>query len=100
MSSLWFDNYPTMTIGSCSEANKLGNGRYVKSDRFKAGGHSWRIALYPNGRLVGTTASMSLFLLLDDDDAAEGSGTAVAAAAADEDVVHCEFQVPDARGVR
>jgi hypothetical protein len=38
MSLPWFDNYTTMTIGSCSEANKLGKDRYVKSDRFNAGG--------------------------------------------------------------
>jgi speckle-type POZ protein len=89
MSSPWFDNYTTMTIGSCSEANKLGKGRYVKSDRFNAGGHSWRIALYPNGRLVGTTASMSRFLLLDDDNSEGGRTTA---ATADEDVVHVKFR--------
>ncbi|XP_066395740.1 BTB/POZ and MATH domain-containing protein 1-like [Miscanthus floridulus] len=88
MSSPWFDNYTTMTVGS-SEANKLGNGRYVKSDRINAGGHSWRIAFYPNGRLVGTTASMSLFLLLDDDNSEGGRTTA---AAADEYVVHVKFR--------
>ncbi|OQU88409.1 hypothetical protein SORBI_3002G028201 [Sorghum bicolor] len=90
----YFKNHMTMKIGSCAEANKLGNGSYVKSDSSKAGGHSWRIAFFPNGRLAGTTASMSLFLLLDDDDDndnAKGARTATAAAA-DGDVVHVKFR--------
>jgi speckle-type POZ protein len=90
----YFKNHMTMKIGSCAEANKLGNGSYVKSDSSKAGGHSWRIAFFPNGRLAGTTASMSLFLLLDDDDDdnAKGARTATAAAADDGDVVHVKFR--------
>ncbi|WVZ61811.1 hypothetical protein U9M48_011626 [Paspalum notatum var. saurae] len=59
-----------MTIGSYSEAKKLlPNGKCVISDPVDVGGHSWRIAFYPNGKLAGTTASMSLFLMLDEDDA-------------------------------
>ncbi|KAJ1287666.1 hypothetical protein BS78_02G028500 [Paspalum vaginatum] len=59
----------TMNIASYSEAKqKLPNGRSVISDPVDVGGHSWRIAFYPNGHLAGTTASIVLFLLLDEDD--------------------------------
>ncbi|CAL5067170.1 unnamed protein product [Urochloa decumbens] len=63
----------TLTMGSYAEAKKkLPNGRCIKSDPISAGGHSWRIAFYPNGtNLTGTNGViMSLFLLMDDDAAA------------------------------
>ncbi|CAN6196817.1 unnamed protein product [Urochloa humidicola] len=60
----------TMTIGSYAEAKKLPNGRFIKSDPITAAGHSWCIALYPNGNLPRTNGIISLFLLMDDDDAA------------------------------
>ncbi|KAG2631548.1 hypothetical protein PVAP13_2NG023695 [Panicum virgatum] len=73
----------TMTVGSYSEATKLANGSCIKSAPVHVGGHSWRVVLYPNGRLVGTTGFMSLYLQMDED---EGGGGAAAAAAAGDDV--------------
>ncbi|CAN6222380.1 unnamed protein product [Urochloa humidicola] len=69
----------TMTIGSYAEAKKLPNGRFIKSDPITAAGHSWRIALYPNGNLTRTNGIISLFLLMDDDDAAAQRKAAAAA---------------------
>lgn len=57
----------TMHIDSYKEATKLAaNGMNIKSPKLDAGGHSWHILVYPNGRLPGTTDSMSLFLQLAD----------------------------------
>ncbi|KAL6647090.1 hypothetical protein ACP70R_014527 [Stipagrostis hirtigluma subsp. patula] len=55
-----------MNVGSYSAHMKLPNGRCIMSHVVVAGGHSWRVAFYPNGRLAGTTDSASLYLLLDD----------------------------------
>ncbi|TVU25542.1 hypothetical protein EJB05_28041, partial [Eragrostis curvula] len=54
-----------------SESKKMVNGSCIKSaEKFVAGGHSWHILYYPNGRLLGTTASISLYLQLDTTSAA------------------------------
>ncbi|KAF8714038.1 hypothetical protein HU200_028031 [Digitaria exilis] len=56
------------TIGSySSQAKNLSNGRSTRSNPIVAGGHSWRIAFYPNGKLAGTAGFISLYLLLDDE---------------------------------
>ncbi|XP_025800271.1 BTB/POZ and MATH domain-containing protein 2-like [Panicum hallii] len=74
----------TITVGSYSEATKLANGSCVKSTPIDVGGHSWRVAFYPNGRPGGTTGFMSLYLLMN---VAEGGR-----AAAGEDV-HVKFSL-------
>ncbi|PUZ68360.1 hypothetical protein GQ55_2G021000 [Panicum hallii var. hallii] len=69
-----------MIVNCYSETKKLANGRSLKSAAVAAGGHSWRIAFYPNGRLPGNTDFVSVYLLLDD--AAGGAVT--------DDAVHVE----------
>ncbi|XP_034579597.1 BTB/POZ and MATH domain-containing protein 1 [Setaria viridis] len=75
------DRRLSLLVDSYSETKKLGNGRCLRSIAVAAGGHSWRIAFYPNGRLAGTTGSVSVYLLLDD----AGAGPV-----ADDDVVRVE----------
>nr|CAB3503104.1 unnamed protein product [Digitaria exilis] len=82
------------TIGSySSQAKNLSNGRSTRSNPIVAGGHSWRIAFYPNGKLAGTAGFISLYLLLDD----EVKGNP---AAADDDIhVNLSLMIGDvARG--
>ncbi|KAL6880262.1 hypothetical protein ACP4OV_011827 [Aristida adscensionis] len=64
----------TMNFACYSEVKKLPNGSCAATaaGALDAGGHLWRVAYYPNGRLPGTTDAASLFLLLD------GAGDAVA----------------------
>jgi speckle-type POZ protein len=64
-----------MTVGCYSETKKrLPNGRCVRPNAIDAGGHSWRIAFYPNGRHPDTTDCVSVFLQLDGTDAADAVG--------------------------
>ncbi|GJN13045.1 hypothetical protein PR202_ga31378 [Eleusine coracana subsp. coracana] len=71
-----------------SESKKTPNGSYIRSRKFDAGGHSWYIVYYPNGRLSGTTASISFYLQLID-----------AADEEDEDVkVRIQFLLPGSGG--
>ena len=77
-----------MTVGSYSEAAKLANGSCVKSAPVDVGGHSWRVVVYPNGRLYGATGFMSVYLLMDDED----EGGRAAGAGAGEDV-HVMFSL-------
>ncbi|CAN6202970.1 unnamed protein product [Urochloa humidicola] len=57
----------TMNAGSYSEAKNVETGSYYRSVPVDIGGHSWRIAFYPDGTSPATAGSMSLFLLLDED---------------------------------
>uniref|UniRef100_A0A0D9W2W5 MATH domain-containing protein n=1 Tax=Leersia perrieri TaxID=77586 RepID=A0A0D9W2W5_9ORYZ len=60
-----YDKVLTMNIDSYKEATKLApNGKNIRFPKLNAGGYSWYILFYPNGRLPGTTDSMSLFLQL------------------------------------
>ncbi|CAL4993451.1 unnamed protein product [Urochloa decumbens] len=72
----------TMDVSNYSVTKKVGNGCGIKSPRLDAGGKSWRIIYYPNGKRAGTTESISLYLRLDTAGAADG----VAAGDDDEDV--------------
>ncbi|CAO2152000.1 unnamed protein product [Urochloa humidicola] len=65
-----------MDIESYSDAKKLPNGRYIRSRKFNAGGHSWYMFFYPNGFDLTTAGTTSLYLQLAADD---GNGVAVQA---------------------
>ncbi|CAM0147603.1 unnamed protein product [Urochloa decumbens] len=55
----------TMDVSNYSAAKMVGNGCGIKSPMLDAGGKSWRIIYYPNGKRAGTTESISLYLRLD-----------------------------------
>ncbi|GJN24460.1 hypothetical protein PR202_gb12200 [Eleusine coracana subsp. coracana] len=58
-----------MSIASFSEARKtVANGNCILSDPVVAGGRSWRVAFFPNGKHPGTTDAVSLYLVFNDDD--------------------------------
>ncbi|CAL4979518.1 unnamed protein product [Urochloa decumbens] len=49
----------------CYSATKgLGNGRYLNSSNFNAGGHSWHIAYYPKGLDAESIDSISVYVFL------------------------------------
>ncbi|KAF0897494.1 hypothetical protein E2562_037621 [Oryza meyeriana var. granulata] len=54
-----------LKIERYSHARLLGNGKYLKSAKFKAAGHTWRILFYPNNkfRTDGDTISLKLQLV-------------------------------------
>uniref|UniRef100_A0ACD5WXS0 Uncharacterized protein n=1 Tax=Avena sativa TaxID=4498 RepID=A0ACD5WXS0_AVESA len=58
-------------IDGYSRTKGLGNGQYILSETFNAGGHSWRLAYYPNGYGSGDSQCISTYLRLDHSNAAD-----------------------------
>ncbi|KAL6643073.1 hypothetical protein ACP70R_021254 [Stipagrostis hirtigluma subsp. patula] len=74
------------------EATKeLPTGQYIKSRPFSAGGRSWHIQYYPNGKRADCAKYVSVFLYLDGD---EGGVTEPAAAPA----ARAQFSLLDQAG--
>ncbi|KAL6907739.1 hypothetical protein ACP4OV_001909 [Aristida adscensionis] len=48
-----------------SRIKKLGNGKYIDSEKFDVGGHRWFIRYYPDGTGASNAGWISLFLVIN-----------------------------------
>ena len=55
-------------ISGYSLVKGMGTGKYVESDYFTAGGYSWAIYFYPDGKNVNNDTYVSLFIVLVSED--------------------------------
>ncbi|BAT10923.1 Os10g0425700, partial [Oryza sativa Japonica Group] len=60
------NGYHVLKIVGYSLTKAVPNGKSIKSRPFRAGGHTWHVAYYPNGQNAEKAEYMAFFLCLDD----------------------------------